>query len=300
MESATTPAAAQSGPEAASTTRPLDPRSLRLVRGCHLYPAPSGNTWRIAVPDGTFLRLRLSDDAAAALLQVLMASPEGDASASTIHTDDPGLAAFFDELDRRGLIDHGSTSRPSLAHRRAVVLGANPIARAFSDLLTAEGVGRVDVLAEVDVPPLGVATGDVVVACTGWLPDRSWRALDLALVEMGVVWHRAYLEGGSCFLGPMTIPGVTASYADLRARRLAAAQSPDELEAYWAFLDGSAPATDWPGAEGCAVIAGLLAADVLAILRGAEPPSAGHEVEVDLTRFVLDRHPVLPLPAELL
>jgi hypothetical protein len=48
------------------------------------------------------------------------------------------------------------------------------------------------------------------------------------------------------------------------------------------------------------VLAGLLAADALAVLAGRTAPSEGHQVELDASTLVVRRHPVLPLPHEVL
>jgi hypothetical protein len=47
------------------------------------------------------------------------------------------------------------------------------------------------------------------------------------------------------------------------------------------------------------IIAGLLGADVLALLSGNAPPSERHQLEVDSRTLAVHRHPVLPLPYEI-
>ncbi|HBL28779.1 MAG TPA: hypothetical protein DD490_18245, partial [Acidobacteria bacterium] len=61
-------------------------------------------------------------------------------------------------------------------------------------------------------------------------------------------------------LGPLAIPGRTAGYADVRARRLAAARHPAELEAWWRHLDGGrdVPAVPWPEPAALAALAAAL------------------------------------------
>ncbi|WP_449066554.1 hypothetical protein [Planomonospora algeriensis] len=86
----------------------------------------------------------------------------------------------------------------------------------------------------------------------------------------------------------------------MRLRRLAACPWPDELAAYWAFLEaGGRPATpaDPAGAE---IAAALIAADLRAWFDGAPPPGAGYQVGIDLQVGEIRRHPVLPVPRGLM
>jgi len=142
------------------------------------------------------------------------------------------------------------------------------------------------------------AERDLVVSCAGWLPDIRWRQIDSWSAEHGVGWHRVHAEGCRFVLGPFSVPGRTASYADTRARRLAAAGLADELEGHWAHLDTAEdlPAVPWPAPGGVALIAGLLASDVLAWLSGQPVPTNGYQLEVDPATGSIQRHPVLPLP----
>jgi bacteriocin biosynthesis cyclodehydratase domain-containing protein len=109
--------------------------------------------------------------------------------------------------------------------------------------------------------------------------------------------HHSHVEGGRIFLGPFWLPQRTASYRELRARRLAACGAPDELRDWWRGLETS-PAPPLPPLPqpGAGLVAALLAADILAWLDGCPPPSEGHEVEVDVAEGRWWWHPVLPLP----
>jgi hypothetical protein len=107
-----------------------------------------------------------------------------------------------------------------------------------------------------------------------------------------------YAEGTRFFVGPLSVSGRTASYTDTRNRRLAAARAPDELLGHWRYLDEGEhlPPLAWPSPSGAVVVAGLVVSDVLAYLRGEYPPSDGDQIEIDLSRFEVRRHPVLPIP----
>ena len=109
----------------------------------------------------------------------------------------------------------------------------------------------------------------------------------------------AYVEGIRLFVGPFSIPGVSAGYCDTRGRRLAAASAPDALLAHWAYLDSAAhkPSVPWPGPGALAVAAGHMVTDVLAYVDGQDAPGAVDQVEVDPVKLLVHRHPVLPLPA---
>ncbi|MFC7107026.1 YcaO-like family protein [Nonomuraea rubra] len=140
--------------------------------------------------------------------------------------------------------------------------------------------------------PLDSVEGvDMVVACADQLPDTEWQRIDRLCADLP--WHRCHTEGLAIRVGPCTIPGRTAAYADTRSRRLAAARLPDELLTLWEQLDRGAALTGEPGDESIGLVAGLLADDVLAVLSGRPLPSEGHQVVVGAS---LTRRPVLPLP----
>ncbi len=179
------------------------------------------------------------------------------------------------------------------------VVGTGAVAAKLENLLAEAGFGGVMALGESWPPALDV---DLLIACAGWLPDARWRRLDAWCAERAVPWHRVYQEGRALHFGPLSVPGATASYADSRARRLAAAPFPEELEALWHFLDGGGelppPPTLSPAAA--AFAAALLAEDVLAFLSGRPAPSLGYAVEVSLSSLAVSRHPTLPVPRGLL
>lgn len=140
----------------------------------------------------------------------------------------------------------------------------------------------------------------VLVACAQYLPDTLWRALDDRCRGEGIAWHRGHSEGRRWYVGPFTPQSGGAGYEDVRVRRLAACPWPDELAAYWAFLDaGGRPAVP-VGPEGAMVAAALIAADLRAWRDGGEPPGAGVQVGVDLETGQVLRHRVLPVPRGLM
>jgi bacteriocin biosynthesis cyclodehydratase domain-containing protein len=108
----------------------------------------------------------------------------------------------------------------------------------------------------------------------------------------------SYAEGSRWYAGPMFLPGVTASYEDARGRRLAACGVPEELLAYWAYLDATAaaPPVPWPSAGAAAMVAGLIVHDILTWRDTGAAAAQDFQAGVDPATARLSRHPVLPLP----
>lgn len=252
-----------------------------IAPGHHLYVGPDG-TWRSCDAYERFARLagpvelveRIRDQAY-----------QGG--------NDPELAPLAAVLRERGVLaetaetEHGEHDEQ--AYLRVCVSGEGPVAAQVRRLLEAAAY----VLVEENR-----SGADVVVACAGWLTDERWQALDAD----ETVWHRCHLEGTRLVLGPMTVPGRTASYRDLRGRRLAAAALPDELAGLWSYLDAGAAGTEplppvpWPNAGAVAMAAGLLVNDVLTWRATGLPASGSFQLVLDPATGRLDRHPVLPLP----
>ena len=262
----------------------------RLAPGHHLYPGSDG-TWRCALPGDRFLRLRGQDPVLRSLQGVLHGILPGPAATGL--RDDLVAAQQLEQLARVGVltdIGPGTSARhTSVIH----VEGANPVAAMVVTLLESSFTVRRGPLPE---DPAGV---DLVISCAGWLPDARWQELDRRCAGWGVAWHMSYADGTAFAVGPCSIPGRTAAYADVRARRLAAARLPDELAGYWRYLDTmqDLPPVPWPSAGGLALVAGLLVADAIVYLAGERLAAEGCQLRVDPGRATIDRHPVLPLPS---
>jgi hypothetical protein len=270
-------------------------RQARLATGHHLYPGTDGG-WRLAGPAGTYERLRLPPAVGAALERLLSGRVTYGAAAveaGDSHLLDTALLA----LRERGLLSEGSAPGLMPDGPPAAVLGEGLIARQVAEVLAAAGhrVRRNASWVGADLDGAGV-----VVACACWLPDRAWQEFDADCSRTGLAWHRCHREGDRFVLGPFSVPWRTASYHDTRARRLAAARQPAELAAVWRQLDTSPPPVVDPDVATSAVIAGVLAADVLAFLQHRRIPTEGAALVIDPDTLVIDRHPVFPLPAEVL
>lgn len=215
---------------------------------------------------------------------------------STGPDDDLAIARLLDAFGRQGLlasVPESSGSCDRLGQPRIAVEGDNPLGQLVVKLLAPHATLTVGVL-DSDV----VSGSDVVIAIAGWLPDAHWRQVDGWCTGGGVAFHRCHAEGTRFFIGPCFVPGTTASYADTRARRLAAADRPGELARYWNYLDSAQPKphVPWPTFGGRALIAGILVADTLALVGRRPLPSGGCQLEVDAATCTVLHHPVLPIP----
>ncbi|QOC93438.1 hypothetical protein [Micromonospora craniellae] len=250
----------------------------------------SGPTDRLIVHFGgdEFVVLELPEHQVAALSGLLVGERTGTDAAAAF--DDGELDAILAEMAAEGVIAAPVGPVPPQALGRVRVLGDNAVATAVREHLAAAGAR---LLAGAEL------TGtDVLVDCAGWLPDARWRALDRRCTEAAIAWHRCYGDATSFVVGPFTVPGVSATYRDTRARLLAATDVPDLPTALWAYLDTRGPDTPfpWPATPAIATVAALLAADVTAYLAGAQPPHLGIQSVFDLARHRWNHHQVLPLP----
>ncbi|WP_219462539.1 YcaO-like family protein [Nonomuraea rhizosphaerae] len=245
---------------------------LRIAPGHQLYPGADG-IWRCQEPDGRVTRILTPGALMRRLPQAL---------AGTIPIDED-LADLLRALEERGILTR-QEAPVLLADRVVHVVGDTPVADMTAALLQPQ--------VKVVRGPLESVEGvDLVIACEDWLPDTEWQRIDRLCA--GVPWHRCHTDGLSFRIGPCTIPGRTATYADTRARRLAAARLPDELLTLWQRLDSGDHLSGHPWTASSRVAAGLLADDALAVLSGRTAPSEGHQLIVGAS---LTRHPVLPLP----
>lgn len=272
---------------------------MKLADGHHLYPLPDGN-WRVVGPGEVFLRVLGPSEVVAQLRDRLRVSgPVGSRPAPAAEGDansESGLAQLVQALVDRGVLtdgdDEASTETrisPPLLH----VAGDGPVAQLVGDL--AGGWARVS---RGPVDEAAVMSADVLVDCAGWLPDTYWREVERWCRRHSTAWTRCHAEGLSLFVGPLTVPGRTAGYEDVRGRRLAAADAPEELMAHWAWLDRCGeehPEVPWPGRGVVAVAAGLLLAEIECWWAADQLPEVDVQAEIGPGGSVT-RHPVLPLP----
>lgn len=266
-------------------------RRPTLPSGWHIYCGGDG-IWRIYRPGDRFIRIQGSREGLTRLQPVL----HGKLPLASVVTDDRESAEadrVLEALERQGLLAEPPIE-PAIPGGASVhVAGDNSIGTLVAALLrpiVSVTTGPVDAAV--------VGSSDFVIACAEWLPDARWRRIDQWCLEHSTPWHMCYAEGTRFYLGPCSIPGRTASYADTRARRLAAASSPDELLVHWEYLDQDSclPSVPSPGPGAVALIAGLLVADALHVLAGEPAPTEAHQLEVDPFQSTIERHPVLPIP----
>lgn len=276
---------------------------FRLRPGCHLYRSTDG-AWRLAQPDDRYERIHVPSDVGDALERISVGAQSR--SAARARVGDPAtFDAAVDALLQQGcLIPHEPTPSAASSHGAVVIDGHGAVADQVAQLLRGAGVEVTRLHAEAlnDNAPAVVEKADLLLTCAGWLPDGQWLKLDSLTEALELTWHRLHIEAERFHIGPVSIPGRTPNYRDVRARRLAAARHPDELECAWAHLANPAqqPMLEPPPPAACVVAAGLLAADALAVLAGTPAPSQSYELELDMLTLVVQRHPVLALPREVL
>jgi hypothetical protein len=246
-----------------------------LRPGHHLYPAPDG--WRCALPGDRFVRLGGPPEALRAFQSEAHGGP-------AVTEDLTALRGAFAERDL--LADEPAPAVPP----RITLTGTGLVAEALAALL-----GPWTELRRSDPGPVP-READLLVDCAGWLPDARWSALDTDCAATGLAWHRCHAEGTSFLLGPLTVPGRSPGYADLRGRRLAASGVADELLHHWAWLDTAAPPVPDPGPGAVAVVAGLLADEIAHWWHTGTAGPVGHQTEVTTAPLRVVRHPVLSLP----
>lgn len=260
---------------------------LRLADGYLLYPGKDGY-WRLHGPEDTILRIQADPDLVAQVNNIL----SGGASDLLASDESSSLRDILEQFVAQGVVKDQMDSRP--LRPAVLVLGASILAEHVARLLK-------DSSAEVvreDAPGRSVSAA---VACADWLPDSHWLELDARFMRSGIPWHMCYYEGGRFFAGPLAIPGRTPSYAECRARRLAASSYPEELLGLWAYLNAN---PDLPPPEHSlsvlSLIAGIMVTDVMRMLNGKEAVAAGFQLEIDPESLQIIRHPVLRLPQGLM
>lgn len=270
-------------------------KPIRLRYGYHLF-SDAAERWLIATPDQRFIRLKLATEQVVALLPVLdgRMAPRDLRNARA----DTTLSDILERFGQQNLLETGVEPQQGAQSTHCVLVqGDNPLAEHVITLLAhahiphqhVRGSGLPDCL-----PAL-------LITCVGWLPDTQWQQLDAWCRQHNVMWHMAHAEDTHFYLGPLFVPGKTAGYADVRARRRAAAPFHDELLACWRYLESDRVGpVRWPDVGALAVMAGVIVGDVLAVLGGRPAPSAGYQLGFDPETMTWQRHPVLPVPTDLM
>ena len=260
---------------------------LRLADGYLLYPGRDGY-WRLHGPGDTILRIQADPDLVARVNDIL----SGRASGPLASNESSSLQEILEQFVAQGVVKRQVDSPP--LRSTVLVLGASILAERVARLLK-------DSSAEVvREDPSGCAVS-AAVACADWLPDSHWLELDARFMQSGIPWHMCYYEAGRFFAGPLAIPGKTPSYAECRARRLAAASYPEELLDIWAYLNTNPelPPPEHPSSV-LSLIAGIMVTDVMRVLSGKEAVATSFQLEIDPESLQIIRHPVLRLPQGLM
>ncbi|SDH11790.1 hypothetical protein SAMN05421505_111189 [Sinosporangium album] len=262
-----------------------------LVGGTSFVPTADG--WLVHTPQGDFLTVELDREHSGPLDALLSAEGEAGAELVAALTEEGVLAAPAPAVPEGDLLVYGDGPLLDVLPPLLAGLGLPVRAPARSTDLSARDLSAGD-LAE----PSGVAALVVVTAC---LRDTRLLEIDGLCRTRGLPWHLGYAEGRRWYTGPFhTSPG-TASYRDLRLRRLAASPWPRELAAHWAWLDrGGVPHPDPAAPIGAHLAAAFIAADLRAHLHGETPYGVGLQIGADPVTGEIRRHPVLPVPTDLL
>ncbi|MGW5190067.1 YcaO-like family protein [Kribbella sp. NPDC004138] len=107
-------------------------------------------------------------------------------------------------------------------------------------------------------------------------------------------WSALWFDFERGWFGPHVVAGETPSYADLVARRTAAAREPTAVTARTAA--GDRDRCYLPPISEQMWLASIFVADIGRLLTDVKPLAWWHQVELDPVDFTVARHPVLPLP----
>ena len=282
----------------------------RLGSGYHLFP--SNESWYLLRPDGLLARMTLRGRLGEALAEALRGI-EPTEIAERSEVDPEELLTLLDNLVGQGIATIAEEAAESIevdgeatrTRTSVAIEGEGPIASLLIRTLSEGGLDAVAIPpgAEGEVADPSILP-DILVSTADWLPDRLFAQRDTWCRRHGVAWHGVYQEGHSFYLGPFWLPDDprTVPYADARARRLAAGSEPEAMEAYWHYLETSPGVTpaEPPSPAEAALVAGALAADILAWSAQRTPPSHGHQLAYDRASGEWRRHPVLPVPRGLM
>nr|BFE85332.1 hypothetical protein GCM10020093_079330 [Planobispora longispora] len=148
--------------------------------------------------------------------------------------------------------------------------------------------------------PTGYAA---VTWCCDGHPPAEWTSLDALLTRRGIAWQRCSVEGATIVVEPVALGPDDVTHADVRARRLAASESPEHLLAYWTASGEERRRGPSPiGPAQAAFVAAVLAADLADQVARAD--GAGRRAVtgarrlrlVDSVELTVTDHPILPLP----
>ncbi|WP_436763138.1 hypothetical protein [Streptosporangium sp. V21-05] len=257
-----------------------------LAGGTSFVPTVDG--WLIHTPQEDFLTVEVDGERATTVPDLLAEDGQDNAD-------------LLEVLRQEGVLV--APTAPAVPGD-VVVCGEGPLLEVLPPLLAASGLA-VRVLPGEDAPharePEGLRDVAALVVATSRLRDERFTLIDEYCRSRRLPWHLGYAEGRRWYAGPFHTGPDTASYRDLRLRRLAASPWPRELAAHWAWLDaGGLPHPDPAAPIGAHLIAALITADLRAFLHGGSPPGAGVQVGADPATGRIRRHPVLPVPGDLL
>jgi hypothetical protein len=272
--------------------------AARLRNGYHLFPMTDG-TWVLFGPRDNWTRLNADQARIEQLAQALRDAAGG----APVDFAALGVADMVAELDAAGMLAaDGSPSNPALAPTTASVWlhGAAPLTDAVTGMLSALGV-RTRNWPDPRALPDCAMPHDVMLDIAPWQPLHRWQTLDRACRARQIAWYGCHHEGERVYAGPLLHAQAPLTYEGVLARRFASADHPQELQAYFDYLEQGAgiPAPPSLTATATALLAGTISADILACLQGQIPDAMGWQYSIDIAGRHPQRHPILPVPRHL-
>lgn len=263
----------------------------KLREGYHLFAMP-GNSWLLHTPEAKFIRLHLSEGQGSLLAALF----NGTSSVEAALEQDATIIKVLDLFTKQNLLLNSNDQATAPCRQKIVLTGDNPLAERVVELFEQNENIVIERRNEATIA-FPQTDFDLLLSCAGWLPDKNWQKLDKWCEAHKIPWQRCDLEGRQFCLGPFYLPGLTAGYNDVRARRLAASPYPEELLAYWSYLsEDKVPLVNWPRPEILSIVAGTLVSSVMAHFSQMEIAGLGQQLIFDPVKLSWEQYAILPLP----
>ncbi len=137
---------------------------------------------------------------------------------------------------------------------------------------------------------------DLLVLLRSCLDSNCLRQVDAWCQHHAISWTQFHLDQQSGWLGPLVIPGATASYHDLLVRRLAVAANEATHQALTALPYPAGWAAYLPAHSELTWMLAVLLAELERWAKGQPCGLLSTEIAADPLTLRLTRYPVLPLP----
>lgn len=218
-----------------------------------------------------------------------------------VQDGDTDYQSFIQILKERGLVEN--TSLPNSQARND-----SPVLSVAGDGTVANSLWRMMQITSPSITLRKCLVGDkpdddtaLFVIITGRQQDAVFRELDQSCSERSIPWFRCCREGDNISLSPLSIGKGHAGYSDLRGRRLAASKIGVVLKEMWQKFDQQPVSELNLSPFETSIVAGYLSEIIQRFLNGdMKGVPVDEELCFNLDTLALSRHPVLPLPSNLL